>query len=139
MIVDFVSEEAPPILIQHNDTDITLSPSIISGSQLTYGLTDELNVTWLSKYVGKQYLNNTSDESKTIDAYWVNDLMFNYSLSTEFISKVEFKLLLNNVFSTVYESNGYTFNYAFDGAVTSENFYYPQARFNVLAGLSIRF
>ncbi len=139
VIVDFVSEEAPPILIQHNDTDITLSPSIISGSQLTYGLTDELNVTWLSKYVGKQYLNNTSDESKTIDAYWVNDLMFNYSLSTEFISKVEFKLLLNNVFSTVYESNGYTFNYAFDGAVTSENFYYPQARFNVLAGLSIRF
>jgi iron complex outermembrane receptor protein len=45
---------------------------------------------------------------------------------------------LNNVLNTLYSSNGYTFSYLYEGAMTTENFHYPQAGFNFLLGFAIR-
>jgi iron complex outermembrane receptor protein len=45
---------------------------------------------------------------------------------------------LNNITNEQYVSNGYTYSYQYAGATTTENFYYPQAGFNFLIGLSIR-
>lgn len=48
-------------------------------------------------------------------------------------------LQVNNLFNTMYENNGYTFTYIFNGAMTTENFYYPQAGRNFMARLLIKF
>ncbi|GAA4456540.1 TonB-dependent receptor [Nibrella saemangeumensis] len=123
----------------YTNTDIAFSPNIIAGSQLLYTPVKGLELSLLSKYVGKQYLDNTSNESRTLNSYFVNDIRVIYTLKPRFINEIAFTLLLNNVFNELYESNGYTFSYITEGQVATENFYYPQAGRNVLAGVRVRF
>jgi len=89
----------------------------------------------LSKYVGKQYLDNTANEARSIKAYTTQDIRLKYTMK----KGPAFTLLLNNVLNEMYSSNGYTYSYRYAGATTTENFYYPQTGFNFLLGASIRF
>jgi iron complex outermembrane receptor protein len=122
------------VVINHGNTDIAYSPSLIAGNTLTYAV-GSFEASLLSKYVGKQYLDNTSDEARSMKAYTTQDIRLKYSLK----KGPAFTLLLNNVLNELYSSNGYTFSYRYAGATTTENFYYPQAGFNFLLGASIRF
>ncbi len=120
--------------IDHENTDIAFSPSVIYGSTLTY-TAGAFEASLLRKYVGKQYLDNTSDDARSLAAYNTHDIRLKYTLKKGTV----FTLLLNNVLNEQYSSNGYTYSYRFAGAMTTENFYYPQAGFNFLLGASIRF
>ena len=121
-------------VIHHENTDIAYSPSVIAGNTLTY-TNGSFEASLLSKYVGKQYLDNTSNEARSIKAYTTQDIRLKYSLK----KGPSFTLLLNNVLNELYSSNGYTYSYRYAGETTTENFYYPQAGFNFLLGASIRF
>ena len=120
--------------INHENTDIAYSPSVIAGNTLTYSV-GAFEASLLSKYVGKQYLDNTSDDARSLNAYTTQDIRLKYTLKKGPV----LTLLLNNVLNEMYSSNGYTYSYRFAGAKTTENFYYPQAGFNFLLGASIRF
>jgi iron complex outermembrane receptor protein len=120
--------------IDHENTDIAFSPSFIYGSTLTY-TAGAFEASLLRKYVGKQYLDNTSDDARSLAAYNTHDIRLKYSLKKGPV----FTLLLNNVLNEQYSSNGYTYSYRYAGAMTTENFYYPQAGFNFLLGASLRF
>jgi len=122
------------VVINHGNTDIAFSPSVIYGSALTY-TKGAFEASLLRKYVGKQYLDNTSDDARSLAAYNTHDIRLKYTLKKGPV----FTLLLNNVRNEQYSSNGYTYSYRFGGATTTENFYYPQAGFNFLLGASIRF
>jgi iron complex outermembrane receptor protein len=122
------------IVINHGVTDIAYSPAVIAGNTLTYAV-GSFEASLLSKYVGKQYLDNTSNEARSIKAYATQDIRLKYALK----KGPTFTLLLNNVLNELYSSNGYTYSYRYAGATTTENFYYPQAGFNFLLGASIRF
>ncbi len=122
------------VVINHGNTDIAYSPSVIAGNTLTYTV-GAFEASLLSKYVGKQYLDNTSDEVRSIKAYATQDIRLKYTMK----KGPAFTLLLNNVLNELYSSNGYTYSYRYGGATTTENFYYPQAGFNFLLGVSIRF
>jgi iron complex outermembrane receptor protein len=121
------------VSIKHGETDIAYSPSVIGGSTLTY-TQGKLEASLLSKYVGQQYLDNTSNAARALPAYFTQDVRLGYGLT----KKIRATMLLNNVLNAMYSSNGYTFSYLYDGALTTENFHYPQAGFNFLLGLSIR-
>ena len=131
-IVDYDTYDLPVIL--HKNTDIAYSPSLIAGNTLTYML-GAFEASLLSKYVGKQYLDNTSNEGRSLKAYATQDIRLKYTMK----KGPAFTLLLNNVLNELYSSNGYTYSYRYAGATTTENFYYPQAGFNFLLGASIRF
>ncbi len=122
----------------HSNTDISFSPNIISGSSLNYSIINGLNATLLTKYVGKQYLDNTSNESRRIDAYMVNDLRIIYAFHPKYMREISFSLLLNNLFDVHYSSNGYTYGYLGGGSETRQNYFYPQAGRNYLAMLAIK-
>jgi iron complex outermembrane receptor protein len=124
---------------QYRQTDISFSPNVISGSQLLFSPARGLELGLLSKYVGKQYLDNTSNESRKLDSYFTNDIRLIYTLKPKFAQEIAFTLLLNNVLSELYESNGYTYAYIAEGKVTADNGYYPQAGRNFLAGIRVRF
>lgn len=126
------------IEIEHNQTDIAFSPNLIVGSQVAYRLFNNLQLTWLSKYVGRQFLDNTSNLASSIPAYWVNDFKFSYQPQVKMLKMVSFDVLVNNFLNERYAANGYTFSYVFGERIT-ENFYYPQATTNVLVGLKLRF
>lgn len=121
------------------NTDISFSPSVIAGGQLLWKPVSQLELAWLAKYVGKQYLDNTQNETRKLNSYFTNDIRATYAIRPKFVKEITFSLLLNNVFNRLYESNGYTFSYTEEGAFTTQNYYYPQAGFNVLAGVGVRF
>lgn len=124
---------------QYSETDISFSPNVISGSQLLFTPAKGLELGLLSKYVGKQYLDNTSNEGRKLNAYFTNDIRLIYTVKSKFAQEVAFTFLFNNVLNELYESNGYTYAYVSEGKVTADNGYYPQAGRNFLAGIRIRF
>ncbi|MDD3003322.1 TonB-dependent receptor [Flavobacterium sp.] len=142
---DFVFER-DGVLQNLGNTDIAFSPNLIASNALTYIGIKNLQVTFLSKYVGEQYMGNIDSKRSKLDAYAVNDL----SISYEFKPKSIFKSILitglvNNVFDYQYESNGYFYTYDDDfstpGTITTIEGagYYPQAGINFLAGLTLLF
>lgn len=142
IIFDFgpAFDEFNEVRTTFDDTDISFSPSIVAGSQLAFIPTSGLEIALLSKYVGDQFLDNTSNEARKIDAFFVNDLRINYAFETNLIKEVSINLLVNNILNTEYESNGYTFGY-FGGLnfEVRENYFYPQAGTNFLLSLGLSF
>jgi iron complex outermembrane recepter protein len=122
----------------YDNTDIAYSPNLIGTSNFTYTPAQGLDIMLFSKYVSSQYLDNTQNDSRKLDPYFVNDIIINYSFSTKFIKEIGLNLLVNNVFNAMYESNGYAFGYLY-GEEYREAYYYPQAGTNFLAGVSLRF
>ena len=133
-----------PVVTNFKDTDISFSPSVIAGGTLTYSPVKNLNLGFVTKYVGKQFLDNTSSDSKSIPSYLVNNINASYKINPKWIKEIAFNLLVNNIFNKEYVSNGYTYSYFYrpensgDAAVT-ENFYYPQAKTNFLLGMTLKF
>jgi iron complex outermembrane receptor protein len=120
------------------NTQIALSPSHIAKSNINFSLFKNLSLSIQSSLVGKQYLDNTTNESRTIDSYFVNDLVLNYSFEKKLLKKVSFTLAVNNLLNVEYASRGYTYSYIY-GAEYTQNHYNPQATRNFLAAMSIRF
>lgn len=127
------------------NSDLALSPSVIAGSNLSYNILEGFNLTLLSKYVGKQFLDNTSNDNRALSAYLINDLVATYDMDIDLIEDIQFKLVVNNLLNTKYSSNGYTYSYivgdAMEGTRTTitENYLYPQAGLNFLLGASVKF
>lgn len=126
-------------LVNHGKSDISFSPNVIAGSQFTYSPQKNLELALLTKYVGKQYLDNTSTETRRLDAYFTNDLRLTWTLKPTWAKEITFNFLLNNIFNERYESNGYTYGYIAGDALTQENFYFPQAGRNFLVGVNFHF
>ncbi len=118
-------------------TDLAFSPGVIAGSTFKLKPAKNLALTFNSKYVGKQYIDNTSSNARCLDAWFVNDLMVNYSLTTDFIKKIDVNLSVNNIFSEMYESNAWIYRYYYDGVEYSEDGYFPQAPAHFLIGLTV--
>jgi iron complex outermembrane receptor protein len=123
----------------YKESDIAFSPNVIIGSTLTFEPVKNLKFSFISKYVGAQFLDNTSNSDRKLDAFFVNDFRINYSIKTKYIREIGFTVAINNLFSEKYESNGYTYGYIYGGVHTVDNFYYPQAGVNYLAGLTLKF
>lgn len=135
---EFFETGGEPIVNEYTNTDIGFSPAIIAASRLLWVPIKNLELNLISKYVGDQYLDNTSSSSKSIDAYFVNDFRIAYAIDDLIFDRIEVNLLINNIFNQMYSSNGYTYSYYFEEVVT-ENFFYPQAGTNFLVGLNLHF
>lgn len=123
----------------YGKTDIAFSPNYVGSSTIAYKLVDNFEIALLSKYVSKQYLDNTSNEQRKLDAFFVNNLRLNYSFKLKGVKSLELGLLVNNIFNELYESNGYTFSAFYDGALETSNYYFPQAETNFLVSLNLKF
>ena len=125
--------------IAHRNTDLAFSPNAIAALVLKIQATKNFNISITSKYVGKQFLDNTSDATRQLDAYYVTNINMNYTLKNKIGKELTFGILMNNIFNHLYENNGYTFSYLYGGSKTTENFYYPQAGFNILGRINLKF
>lgn len=142
---DYSADGAPQQTVTYTDTDIALSPAVVGAAHIDYKPLENLEISLLAKYVDKQYLDNSKREDRQLDAYFVNDLRLKYAIQPKFVKEMEFSLLVNNIFNHLYEPNGYTFSYYVPGEVAggkeliTENYYYPMAGTNFMAGVNIRF
>jgi iron complex outermembrane receptor protein len=122
-----------------NNADIAFSPDIIAAAVVSYMPFNDLTVSFNTKYVGKQYLDNTSNETKKLKPYTTSDLRLGYKIKTKLIKEIGFGVLANNIFSHLYESNGYTYSYIYGAKEIAENYYYPQCGINILGQVSLKF
>jgi iron complex outermembrane receptor protein len=120
-------------------TDIAFSPSVIAGSILAWEPITRLELSLLSKYVGKQYIDNTSSEERTLDPYFINDLLISYKLKVKSLKQCSISLKVNNFTNTEYESNAWVYRYYSQGSYGVYDGYFPQAGINFLAGLNLKF
>ena len=125
--------------INHGLTDIAFAPNYIVAADLTYEPVKNLRASFITKYVGEQFLDNTSNDDRKIDDYVVNNFRLGYSFKWKFFKEIGVGVQLNNIFNQLYESNGYTFSYIAGGETTTEKFYYPQAGFNFMTMLTLKF
>lgn len=132
------------VLQDLGDTDIAYSPSIVAGNIIAITPVKNLQINFLSKFVGEQFMGNIDTESSKLESYFVNDLNASYELKTKKVFKsIVFTALINNIFDAKYESNGYYYTYDDDSSGAPVTYdgagYYPQAGINFLAGVALKF
>ncbi len=118
-------------------TDISFSPSVIAGVSLTTKPLDGLTICLKSRYVGRQYIDNTSNSERCLDPYFLVDTFASYKIKQSLFRELNLRFALNNIFNTkrctnawVYRAIVGTDDYLSDG-------YFPQAKINASVGLSI--
>lgn len=121
------------------ETALSFSPSFIGNSIVSFtddGFTAEL----ISKYVSRQYLDNTQTRRRSIDPYFVNDVRVGYNFTgISYVKNIRATFQVNNVLNEKYETNGYTFGWISGGQERHFNYYYPQAGRNFLLHLKLEF
>ena len=125
------------VAIQHKNTNIALSPSLITNRTFNWKPNDKLSVFWTTKYTSEQFLDNTQNKDRKLDAFFINDLNAQWTV----MNKRKFTMLLqvyaNNVLDVQYAPNGYTFSYIYDRTLTTSNNFYPMAGRNYWISLKI--
>ncbi len=120
-------------------TDISFSPNTILSSNISVTPLENLTLSLFSKYVGRQYIDNTSNTQRSLDPYFVNNIRINYTIETSFIKQIDFMLTLNNIFNEKYESNAWVYRYIWEDVEYEMNGYFPQAEFNFMLGVNLKF
>ena len=134
------------VLTNFGNTDLAYSPGFIAASNLVYEPLKDFRISWLSKYVGEQFMSNIEHPGSKLDAYFVNDLQLSYEIHPgKLLESVVFNGMVNNFLNAKYVSNGYFFTYDDTWTnpgevetITGAGFY-PQAEINFLLGVSLRF
>ncbi|MDR3697764.1 MAG: TonB-dependent receptor [Mucilaginibacter sp.] len=123
----------------YKSSNIAYSPDFTGSSTISYHPLKNTEIAFITKYVSRQYLDNTSTVSRSLSAYVVNDLRLNYNFSMKGVKNVGVSLLVNNIFSEKYQSDGATYPDIEGGKVVNYNYFFPQAPINFLLGLNLKF
>ena len=124
--------------VEMGTTRLSYSPKTIAALLLDFHHRG-FEAVFHTQYVSKQYFTNYENPNMMLDAYCVTNLNFAYTFRTRAARSVRVGLLINNLFNTEYEGNGYGWSEAYEGAQTDHAFYFPQAPLNVLANITVRF
>jgi iron complex outermembrane receptor protein len=125
--------------ITYSSTNISFSPDMVAAATLNFLPLKNAEFSLISKYVGKQYLDNTQNENRKLNAFYTQDARMIYSISKNWLKEASIIFQLNNLFNKLYEPNGYTFSYIYGGSMTTENYYYPMAGVNFVVGVNLKF
>ena len=121
------------------NTKIGFSPSIISVGRISFKAFSNLEFQLIGKYVGSQYLDNTTNDKRKLDAYSTCDFRVSYTIKQKLFKEISINGMLNNIFSKNYASNGYSYGYIVEQTRIQENFVYPQALVNGLMQVTVKF
>ncbi|MDP4271518.1 MAG: TonB-dependent receptor, partial [Bacteroidota bacterium] len=119
-------------------TPIAFSPNLTAASIISADYR-KWSAGLMSNYVGKQYIDNTGNNDRSLNAYFVNNLRVGYVLNPKAVKELGFSILVNNIFNVKYESNAWVYSYYYDGVRYASDGYFPQAGTNVLANVTLKF
>jgi iron complex outermembrane receptor protein len=119
--------------------DIAYSPSITGSSEIAFNPGAGLRVHFISKYVGRQYFDNTMSRDRMLSPYLINNLRIDFEPGIKAVRNTVVQLLVNNIFNSEYESNAYGGNWYEDGVEKTWAYYFPQAGINYMVRLNIKF
>lgn len=122
-----------------SSTDISFSPSIVAGGTISIVPFSNTELSLVNKYVSKQYLDNTGDEARALDPFYVQDLRAAHTIKIKWLKEAKIIFQVNNLFDNDYEPNGYTYNYIYGGELVVNNYYFPMAGRNYLVAINLTF
>ncbi len=122
----------------YTTSDIAYSPTVVAGGSLNFISCKNFEISLPFKSVSKQYLDNTSDESRKLNGFFVQDFRTIYTLKNKKKREINFILQVNNLLGEKYEPNGYTFSYIYSGTQTTENYYFPIAGRNYMVSVNVK-
>ncbi|MBG16561.1 MAG: TonB-dependent receptor [Crocinitomicaceae bacterium] len=104
----------------YTNTDIAFSPSLIASSQLVYSPFNSdkkgaLELAFITKYVGEQFIDNTSSIYAKLDDYVVNDFRMSYSIKNKLFKEIVLSSWIRNLFNKNYISNAWIYRFKSDG------------------------
>ena len=135
-------------LLNLGNTPLSFSPNTIIGNMFIYQPSSNLQISFLSKYVGKQFMSNLNSRVSgldVLDSYFTSDLNFVYEIATKKVfDAIIISGLINNIFNTEYVDRGYYYTYDYPdengNTITGDGAgYYPQATRNFLVGVTLKF
>lgn len=130
------------VAFAYAESELSFSPSIVAGSELSLrawnGADGSADLTLATKYVGRQYLDLSASADRMLDPFLVNDLRMNATWFAKGTKGIDFNVTVRNLFSELYESNGWVYSFIEGGARRELVGLFPQAPVNVLAGVSVK-
>ncbi len=124
--------------IYFNESDIAFSPSLTGMGVVSFTPVDAAVISFSGKYVGGQYMDNTSNDGFRIPAYSFFSLNLSYDFEIR-NRKASFGCFIDNIFDNMYYSNAWVYRAKFtDGTLYSEEGVYPQAGRNFMLKFSVR-
>lgn len=127
--------------VLHNElgtTNIAFSPDMIGNSIFDLNWKG-FSAGFISQYVGRQYMDNTSSKSRSIDSYFINSLRLGYTFTPAFMKEIALDVTVNNLFNEKYETNGWVYSAMVGGERYMEDGYFTQAGTNAMARVTFRF
>lgn len=118
-------------------TDISFSPNVISGLNMKITPIRYLDIVFQEKYVGRQFIDNTSSLSRSLDPYFVSNVNINYEWKQSWFKTLNFNLSINNIFNNRYCSNAWVYRADVGGQEYIEDGYFPQAGINFMFGVIV--
>jgi iron complex outermembrane receptor protein len=125
--------------ITYRNTDLAFSPRITSGATLSWNPFSKVHLDGILRSVGKQYLDNTQSNDRSLPGFFVQDLRVRFSSNEASGRLIGISFLIANVFNKQYIPNGYTFSGISGGQRLNFNSMFPQAGRNymLMVNLSI--
>ncbi|MCY1720934.1 TonB-dependent receptor [Prolixibacteraceae bacterium Z1-6] len=120
-------------------TDLAFSPNVIANSIFTYSPDKHFSLSFHSNYVGKQYIDNTSNDDCSLNAYFVNNLKADYTITSTLFKEITLHFMANNLLNHTYESNAWVYSYILGGERYKMDGYYPQAGAHFMFGVDFKF
>ncbi|MDX9781422.1 MAG: TonB-dependent receptor plug domain-containing protein [Bacteroidales bacterium] len=122
-------------------TNLPYSPSSVGMGMVTLLPTTSSSVSIYGKHVGKQYYDNTSNEDRSVPAYFTMGLKGIKNFKIKGSSELELGLFVDNILNSKYFSNAWVYMAKFaDGSTPYvEEGLYPQAGINFMLKATFRF
>lgn len=118
---------------------ISFSPSVIAGSVIDYNPIKDLHLGFSTKYVGKQYIDNTQNPDRMLNAYFVQNMTVSYLIKNKMFKELNCQFAVNNLFDKKYETNAWVYKYNEGGSQYIMDGYFPQAGINCMFKVDVKF
>jgi iron complex outermembrane receptor protein len=140
--------------VVHENTDLAFSPNLTWAANINYKYNKNTNFLLNTKYVGNQYIDNTSSEKRMLESYMISNFQIDYHIKSSIFTKAKISFLVNNLFDIEYVNNAWIYRYISDssdpreyddyttkgdGNIYDMAGYFPQATRNYLLGLTLGF
>ncbi len=120
------------------NTDLSFSPNVVGAAIATFEPVKDLKLQLSGKYVGAQYLDNTSREVYQQDAYFLLNFKAGYTWHLKNHNEVEAQFVVNNLLNKMYRIGAWAGDYEWSGYYHSCG-WYQQPGINCLGRLVVRF
>ena len=81
---EYIDNWDPPYeqtIVTYENVDLAFSPNIIYSSTFEKTFNNGIQIALNSKYVGEQFIDNTSSDERKLDDYFVNNLILSYNIN----------------------------------------------------------